>query len=213
MAKIKVTKNGPYLISGNLPLNEDIVEYDREGIPLKTKKGKTLSTGETYALCRCGHSRNKPFCDGSHLTTKFDGTENPKAKQKYQDQADQLNGPDLVLKDARKLCAGAGFCHRAGGVWNLTENSDDPKSKKTAVEEACCCPSGRLVVQNKKTNKPIEPKLKPSIGIPAGGPLCVKGGVLVESADDSTYETRNRVTLCRCGKSKNKPFCDGSHFN
>jgi len=52
MAKIKVTKNGPYLISGNLPLNEDIVQYDQEGIPLKTKKGKTILAGETYALCR-----------------------------------------------------------------------------------------------------------------------------------------------------------------
>jgi CDGSH-type Zn-finger protein len=41
----------------------------------------------------------------------------------------------------------------------------------------------------------------------------VKGGVPVESADGTVYEVRNRVTLCRCGKSTNKPFCDGTHID
>ncbi|MFA5828440.1 MAG: CDGSH iron-sulfur domain-containing protein [Candidatus Shapirobacteria bacterium] len=213
MAKIKITKNGPYLVSDHLPLNQDIVEYDQDGIPLKTKKGKIIPTGETYALCRCGQSQNKPFCDGSHHSTKFDGTENPEAKEKYDNQANQITGPDLILKDTASLCAGAGFCDRASGTWNLTENSDDPESKKTAIKEACCCPSGRLVACDRQNNKSIEPKLKPSIGISSGGPLCIKGGVPIESSDGSTYEIRNRVTLCRCGKSKNKPFCDGSHFD
>jgi CDGSH-type Zn-finger protein len=211
MSKIKITKNGPYLISDSLPLTKDVVEHDENGIPLKTKKGKTISTHPDYALCRCGHSKNKPFCDGSHKTCQFDGTENPNAKQKYEDIADRLDGPDLILKDATNLCAGAGFCHRAGGVWALTQDSQNPESKKIAVEEACECPSGRLVACDKKTGKTIEPKLDPSIGVPNYGPLCVKGGVSVESADGSTYEIRNRVTLCRCGKSANKPFCDGSH--
>lgn len=213
MTKIKVSKNGPYLISGKLPLNEDIVEYDKEGYPLKTVKGKSFSTKDDYALCRCGHSVNKPFCTGVHKLINFNGAENPDAKQKYEDEAQTIDGPDLILKDNQKLCAGAGFCHRATGVWNLTQNSDDPEAKKTATTEACCCPSGRLVACDKKTGKPIESKLTKSIGIPDGGPLCVKGGVPIESADASTYEIRNRVTLCRCGKSKNKPFCDASHLD
>lgn len=213
MPKIKISKNGPYLVSDNLPLNKDIIEYDQDGVPLKTEKGSTIPTHLDYALCRCGHSKNKPFCDGSHLASHFDGTENPNAKQKYEDMVGQINGPDLTLKDAQNLCAGAGFCHRAGGVWNLTENSDDPQSKKTAIEECHCCPSGRLVAVDKSTGKPIEPELEPSIGIPHNGPLCVKGGVPVESVDGSTYEVRNRVTLCRCGKSQNKPYCDGSHLD
>ena len=43
------------------------------------------------------------------------------------------------------------------------------------------------------------------------GPLWVLGGIAVESAGGEAYEVRNRVTLCRCGASKNKPFCDGTH--
>ena len=44
------------------------------------------------------------------------------------------------------------------------------------------------------------------------GPLWVRGGIPVIAADGFAYEVRNRVTLCRCGASANKPFCDGSHF-
>ena len=43
------------------------------------------------------------------------------------------------------------------------------------------------------------------------GPIYVRGGIPVVSADGKTYEIRNRVTLCRCGRSDNKPFCNGSH--
>jgi CDGSH-type Zn-finger protein len=46
----------------------------------------------------------------------------------------------------------------------------------------------------------------------AEGPLWVKGGIPVEAADGFEYEKRNRVTLCRCGRSGHKPFCDGSHL-
>ena len=48
-------------------------------------------------------------------------------------------------------------------------------------------------------------------GVVDDGPLWVTGGIAVEGADGETYEVRNRATLCRCGASKNKPFCDGEH--
>jgi CDGSH-type Zn-finger protein len=129
-----------------------------------------------------------------------------------------MNGPTLRLKDASELCSVARFCHRAGGAWELTKHSDDPKARKIAIEEACNCPSGRLVVCDKKTGAVLEPELEKSISLvedpqkKVSGPIWVKGGVPVESSDGTTYETRNRVTLCRCGKSGNKPFCDGSHI-
>jgi CDGSH-type Zn-finger protein len=90
--------------------------------------------------------------------------------------------------------------------------------KKVAVEEACDCPSGRLVVFEKKAQQIIEPELKKSIGltedpwIGVKGPIRVSGYVSVESAEGKIYRVRNRVTLCRCGKSLNKPFCDSSHY-
>jgi CDGSH-type Zn-finger protein len=159
-----------------------------------------------------------PFCDGMHSRIKFDGTELA-SREKYIEQAEVIKGPGLDLTDAGDLCAGAGFCDRAGGTWNLVENSDDPKSKKIAIQQACDCPSGRLVVWDKKTGKAIEPKFNPSISLiedpnqKISGPLWIKGNVQIESSDGKKYEKRNRVTLCRCGKSKNMPFCDGTHID
>jgi len=213
MVKIKIIKDGPYLVSGKLPINEDIVQYDQEGTPLNTDKGKILSNDEECALCRCGESANKPFCDGSHKMTNFDGTENLENQKNNEDQTETIEGPDLILRDTPNLCAGAGFCHRAGGVWELTRNSDNVEAKKIAVEECHCCTSGRLIAVDKKTGKDLEKKLEASIGIPDGGPLCVKGDVEIISADGKSYPKRNKVTLCRCGKSANKPFCDGNHLD
>jgi CDGSH-type Zn-finger protein len=45
----------------------------------------------------------------------------------------------------------------------------------------------------------------------ANGPLFVSGGVPIERADGEPMELSNRVTLCRCGRSSNKPLCDGTH--
>ena len=85
------------------------------------------------------------------------------------------------------------------------------------IRDACDCPSGRLVARDKASGEPIEPDLEPSISvveIPSAkqsGPLWVKGGIPIESAAGWRYEVRNRVTLCRCGRSRNMPFCDGMH--
>jgi CDGSH-type Zn-finger protein len=93
----------------------------------------------------------------------------------------------------------------------------DPAARKHFVRETCDCPSGRLVAWDNATGKPVEPKLEPSIALiedPAkqcSGPVWLRGGVQVISADGFNYEVRNRVTLCRCGESQNKPFCDGQH--
>jgi hypothetical protein len=65
--------------------------------------------------------------------------------------------------------------------------------------------------------KPVEPELPPSIALVedpqqgVSGPLWVRGGVEIIAADGTSYEIRNRVTLCRCGQSSNKPFCNGAH--
>ncbi len=73
------------------------------------------------------------------------------------------------------------------------------------------CPSGRIAHAATVDAEPDEPEFEPSIAVIRDGPLWVRGGIPVESADGTTYEVRNRVTLCRCGRSSNKPFCDGTH--
>ncbi len=213
--KIKVTRNGPYIVSGGVPLTAQKVVLDADGECLGWRETKKYPKQQNYSLCRCGHSNNKPFCDNSHTKADFDGTETA-SRRAYLDQSRKYLGPTLDLTDTRSLCAHAGFCDRAGGTWDLVADSDDPESKKIAIEETYACPSGRLVVWNKE-GKSLEPDLEPSIGLvqsPNGefkGTIWVRGGMPIESANGELYEVRNRVTLCGCGKSLNKPFCDGSH--
>jgi len=217
--RIAIEKDGPYIVSGGVPLETETAVPDSEGYPIKWVKGKKFPAKENCALCRCGQSKKMPYCDGSHARDGFDGTETA-SREEYLKQAGKITGPDLVLTDAEELCAGAGFCHgKHGDVWELTKKSEDPKAKKIAVQQACNCPSGRLVAWDKKTGKPIEPDTRQSISVTKWqgekflGPLWVKGGVQITSADGTKYEKRNYVTLCRCGKSRNKPFCDSSHMH
>lgn len=217
-ARIKVIKDGPYIVTGGVPLNEERVVIGSDGEPAKWESGPSYPSRDTYALCRCGASKDKPFCDGSHFEVAFDGTETA-GRGAYLEQAEKTAGPKIDLTWSSEFCAVARFCHRGLEAWGYAERSDDPEAKKTASEEACACPSGSLVAWDKATGAAIEPELEPSLTLienpQAGtsGPLWVKGGIPIESADGFEYESRNRVTLCRCGQSKKKPFCDGRHIS
>jgi CDGSH-type Zn-finger protein len=215
--KIVVSKDGPYLVSGSIPLDMQIINPNKDGLSWDWKKGKEFDVKEPdYSLCRCGQSKNKPFCDGTHTKIRFDGTERATRKP-YVRQAETFDGPTLTLSDAEDLCAFARFCDPEGKIWSVIEQTDDPKMRELAIREANHCPAGRLVVHDKKTGKEIEDELSPAIGViedPAlgcSGPLWVRGGITIESQDGKLYEARNRVTLCRCGASSNMPFCNGSH--
>ncbi|MGD0803804.1 MAG: CDGSH iron-sulfur domain-containing protein [Candidatus Bathyarchaeia archaeon] len=212
---IKVTKGGPYQVMGSLPLTKMVIDADTEGIPLMWRRVETYPQNENYLLCRCGKSKNKPYCDGSHTKNNFEGSETAD-RSLYLKGVKVYEGPELKLTDKRELCVGAGFCTRAGNIWNLTINSDTSEYKSMAIQEAADCPSGRLVEWDKK-GKPFEPTLEAGIAViedqdGIAGPLWVMGGVKIEASDGYVYERRNRVTLCRCGRSESLPLCDGSHF-
>lgn len=215
--KVLITKDGPYIVQGNLPLYKEIIISDKEKIAIEWEKGNSYPDQGKCSLCRCGESNNKPYCDGTHSKIGFDGTETA-SKKKYIEEADVIKGPEINLTDLQDLCAGARFCDYSDGVWVLTKNSNNKKSKELAIREACDCPAGRLVTWDKKTGEPIEPMFDLSISIiedPAlnvSGPIWLKGGIPIVSFDGTQYEIRNRVTLCRCGKSNNKPFCDSKHI-
>jgi CDGSH-type Zn-finger protein len=215
--RVIVSRNGPYLVLGEIPISEQIIVADSEGTAKEWREGKKYQYKEKCGLCRCGKSKNKPFCDGTHTKVSFDGTETADYELSSS-QIKEIDGPTLKLKDAEILCASARFCHRAGGIWNLVPQSSGEEARRIAIEEAFNCPSGRLVVYDKKTGRALEPEMERSIGLiedpqmQCSGPIWVRGGIPIGSADGKTYEVRNRVTLCRCGKSSIKPFCDSSHF-
>jgi CDGSH-type Zn-finger protein len=215
-AAVQIVKNGPYTVTGGLPLKKQIIGANSAGESVKWSAGKTYPTHASYSLCRCGHSATKPFCDGTHAKVGFDGTETA-SREPYARQAALVKGRGLSLTDAAPLCAFARFCDPNGQVWKLVNETDDTRARNNFVRQVGDCPSGRLVAWDNATGKALEPEHAPSIGLiedPANqsaGPLWLRGGVPVIGADGFHYEVRNRVTLCRCGASKNKPFCDATH--
>ena len=213
---IKVIKQGPYEVYGNPKVTVEKIVTDEDGASWEYEKGKEIYCKENpTALCRCGQSKNAPHCDGSHVHADWDGEE-AKDFEPIMNEAEAIEGPNLTLFDNEKYCAYARFCDAKGRVWNLVQMGTK-ETDELAVREACNCCAGRLMIYDNKTRKPIEPQLEQEIAVledkplKCSGPLYVKGGIPVESEDGRRYEVRNRQTLCRCGRSSHKPFCDGSH--
>jgi CDGSH-type Zn-finger protein len=206
------------LVENPIPLKEMIIVVNSDGEAIKWEVGKKYPLQDNFALCRCGESRNKPFCDGIHSKINFNGTETAD-RRPYLELAEVIEGPDLKLTDLEEICAAARFCDPEGGTWELTRHSDNPKARELAINQTGNCPAGRIVVWNKDTGEEIEPEFEPSLGLiedpykDASGPIFVRGRIPIESANGSIYEIRNRITLCRCGRSSIKPFCDTSHLD
>lgn len=215
--EVVVSKDGPYQVTGGVPLTDQVIVANEAGESVDWREGERYPTQDRYTLCRCGRSRRKPFCDGTHVAIGFDGTETA-SRTPYREEAACIDGPVVKLLDARRLCAEARFCDREGGLWNRIGDCDDPGVRADVETQAAQCPAGRYVPCDAVTDEAREPELPPSIGLIQDpqmgvlGPVWVRGGVRVTSADGVPYEVRNRVTLCRCGQSRNKPFCDGLHI-
>lgn len=216
--KIAVVGNGPYIVTGSVPLKVQQIKPGADGGSEAWVDVVELEVGAKYALCRCGHSKEAPFCDGTHREIGFDGTETA-GFETYDSQKKVYEGSRVALEDVKPLCAGARFCSCGKNAWDEAEEATDDAAIEHVKHQVACCPSGRLRLVNKATGELIEPDFAPEIIVsedPAegcSGPLWVRGGIQIEADDETLYEVRNRVTLCRCGASKNKPFCDGSHMD
>ena len=213
--RIRIIKNGPYLVSGNIPLSEKIIVP--RGAGYIYQEGRTLPQRATYSLCRCGKTKTPPFCDGAHVASGFDGEETA-CKRGYAERATKIVGDGIDLLDDGR-CAFARFCHRdSGDAWELAEDSASEFHHAEAIIAANECPAGRLTAVE-KDGEEHEPDYSPAIEIlqdpeeRVSAGIFVKGGIPIESADGTLYEIRNRVVLCRCGFSGNKPFCDSRHVS
>jgi len=207
--KIKVTKDGPYAVYGRAPLKEERIKKDSMGKPEEWEEVKRYYTDDIYSLCRCGKSTNKPFCTGDHMVG-FDGTETAK-RNTFDENAKSYPGIDGVeLLQDPVLCVGAGFCHGKNYVDKMVKKKE---TLDIALQQTYDCPGGSLVIKiNGEKQEPHFEKGISNTSLPRSGPLWVKGEIPIESSDGYKYEVRNRVALCSCGKSKNKPFCDASHL-
>ncbi|MCC8190436.1 MAG: CDGSH iron-sulfur domain-containing protein [Planctomycetes bacterium] len=215
--KISIVRDGPYRVTGEVPVDCESMECDGEGGAVAWHKEREyVAKGPSALLCRCGHTRRRPFCDGTHSAVGFRGSETAN-RPSYRQTARVEPGQAVNLLDDKSLCVGARFCDVGKTAWRYAQESGDPENLTRAVEECCNCPSGRLTITDFDGNA-IEPALAPSISAiqdpvyNCRGPLWVKGGIEIEGANGESYEVRNRVTLCRCGESKNQPYCDGAHY-
>ena len=191
--------------------------------PLTWRKVNAIAVPADYALCRCGESKNKPFCDGTHTRIPFDGMETADTKPtaerlKVIEGEDIEDGTNIRVKSDLSLCAHAGFCYNHfGNVNDMMRSASDVRIRSQVIAMVERCPSGALTYEvetGKDTcveDLAYEPDLPAAIAVVTDGPLWVTGGVLVERSDGQPIEIRNRMTLCRCGHSENKPFCDGTH--
>ena len=120
------------------------------------------------------------------------------------------------MHDNEKYCAFARFCDGFGRIWNLVRQGQ-PITDQLTVREAHLCPAGRLIITKNQTGAVIESEAEPLIlviedpQLKVSGPLGLRGNITVTDDNGKPYEKRRLQALCRCGKSKNTPFCDGSH--
>ena len=198
--RIRVLNGGPYRVEGGIP----VLDHDGNGIEAPA----------AYSLCRCGGSENKPFCDGTHKSNNFNGQEFA-SKDTAADRAESLVGDGITIHDDRSRCAHSGVCtDNLSNVFKLgVEPWIDPNGAGAdeIARVVSQCPSGALSYSLSGSPEPVEHAEGPSITVAKDAPYAVRG-VQVISGDDEPYDVRERQTLCRCGGSRNKPFCDGSHW-
>ena len=175
-------------------------------------KGKKLSTGSEMYLCRCGGSSNKPYCDGTHRNNGFTSEKSP---DRVTDKLDTYAGKDITIHDNRGVCAHSGNCtDNSPLVFNtgkepwINPDADDAEVTANTIRK---CPSGALSYK-KDGILYKDQERDPGITISKDGPHHVEGRIELNDPQGSRPESEEHYTLCRCGHSKNKPFCSGQHW-
>jgi CDGSH-type Zn-finger protein len=164
------------------------------------------------ALCRCGCSTTKPFCSGMHKEIGFDSAN---LRDDSLDRRVDYPGDGITIHDNRGICAHSGFCtDNLPGVWRLKQEPWIDPHGAAADEIAAVvrmCPSGALSYSVGGVEL-RDREDAPAILVSRNGPYFVTGAIELVDAPWGDGASREHYTLCRCGQSKNKPFCDGSHW-
>jgi len=209
---IMTARNGPYLVT-NVPT-------------VRTPLGETLTLPPQLALCRCGASAMKPFCDGTHATSDFTDDKDP---NRVPDQRDTYPGQQVTIFDNRGICQHSGLCtdRLATAFRTATEPFVAPSGARMdeIVRAVRDCPSGALSLAFDSADDSAEVRdlvdwhgaRERVIEVTQDGPYRVTGGIGLtdEAGADvprAAGSSREHYALCRCGHSQNKPFCSGMHW-
>ena len=214
--KILPLPNGPYYLINDM---QPKVVYN-----LQNFKGEPLSTTVGIALCRCGASKNKPFCDGTHNVIGFSSAnrtldENDDTKKTaIKDKRRDYPGKEITVHDNRKICSHAAECvNNLSSVFKLGSRpwiNPDASKMNDIVDVVRRCPSGALSysIDGVEYRDPEEQR-NPIVTVLKNGPYHITGGIelIGENIQFGEGASKEHYTLCRCGASENKPFCDGAH--
>ena len=195
---INLAPNGPYIV-------KDLTNFASQKGPIETE--------ETIALCRCGKSSNKPYCDGTHAKIGFltDNTETH-----LDNKVDDYAGQKISIHDNRSICAHAGVCtDNLASVFRMKQEpwiDPDAASVEEIIAVIQKCPSGALSFTTENSES-SDQDVDPAIFIAPNGPYVVSGCPDLLDTNWREGASKQQYTLCRCGTSKNKPYCDGSHWS
>ena len=195
---IKAIQDGPYIV--------------KELKKFSNRKG-AIKCNDSIGLCRCGQSARKPYCDGTHKNIGFN-SENQLDPAK--DKLDTYAGKKITIRDNRSICAHAGYC--TDGLPSVFRHGEDPFIDPDGAVAAKIidiinqCPSGALsyIIEDDTVTRLIDDA---SIFVSPNGPYVVKGKAILLETVGGKGGSETTCTLCRCGASKNKPYCDGSHWS
>jgi len=196
---IECSTDGPYIV--------------RNLEKLQNSRGESIPIKRTIALCRCGGSANKPFCDGTHSTIGFSGT---KVTDVARDKRRNYPGKKITIHDNRGICSHAGFCtDNLVAVFRSNAKpwiDPDGAGVEAIIETIKKCPSGALSYSIEEVESRDQAR-EPMIAVSKDGPYYASGGIELKDQPRGEGASEEHYTLCRCGASKNKPFCDGTHWH
>jgi CDGSH-type Zn-finger protein len=191
---ITVLRNGPYRVVGVKNI--------------RSSDGQLLKHQATTVLCRCGASKRKPFCDGSHTNIGFVGERDP---SRVKGETNEYAGREITIVDNTDVCCRDRSC--ITGLPQVFETCDpNAASAEDIMSTIRKCPSGALTYKMGGVHCQDFGR-EPGIVVTKNGPLKVVGGVFLKDEAGAMPACEEHYTLCRCGGSKNKPFCDGTHID
>jgi len=213
MPAIKITVNS----NGSLKVEGDFEIVDKNGGVYN------LQGREIISICRCGLSKNKPFCDGTHSIIGFSSqnmnlNENDTNKLTVKNKRRDYVGKEITIHDNRKICSHAKECvNNLPSVFKLGSKpwiDSDGSKMQDIINTVRKCPSGALSysIDGIEYRDPKEQR-DPILTVLKNGPYYITGGIdlIGENIEFGEGASKEHYTLCRCGTSENKPFCDGTH--